>query len=96
MKRALIVVDVQRDFCEGGALAAADTLSLFRALTHFYGGSASSRRADRTYPGLASAESQFVSRRRGTLAGPLRSQFKRSAIHAALGCGCSGFGGAQG
>ena len=29
-KAALIVVDVQRDFCEGGALAAADTLSLAR------------------------------------------------------------------
>jgi len=28
VKAALIVVDVQRDFCEGGALAAADTLSL--------------------------------------------------------------------
>ena len=27
-KSALIVVDVQRDFCEGGALAASDTLSL--------------------------------------------------------------------
>jgi nicotinamidase/pyrazinamidase len=32
MKRALIVVDVQRDFCEGGALAAADTLSLLDPL----------------------------------------------------------------
>lgn len=31
-KAALIVVDVQRDFCEGGALAAADTLSLLRPL----------------------------------------------------------------
>jgi len=29
---ALIVVDVQRDFCEGGALAAADTLSLLQPL----------------------------------------------------------------
>ena len=29
---ALIVVDVQRDFCEGGALAAADTLSLLAPL----------------------------------------------------------------
>ena len=29
-KAALIVVDVQRDFCEGGALAASDTLSLLR------------------------------------------------------------------
>ncbi len=29
---ALIVVDVQRDFCEGGALAAADTLSLLSPL----------------------------------------------------------------
>jgi nicotinamidase/pyrazinamidase len=29
---ALIVVDVQRDFCEGGALAAADTLSLLKPL----------------------------------------------------------------
>jgi nicotinamidase/pyrazinamidase len=29
---ALIVVDVQRDFCEGGALAAADTLSLLEPL----------------------------------------------------------------
>jgi nicotinamidase/pyrazinamidase len=27
-KSALIVVDVQRDFCEGGALAASDTLSM--------------------------------------------------------------------
>jgi nicotinamidase/pyrazinamidase len=31
-KSALIVVDVQRDFCEGGALAAADTLSLLEPL----------------------------------------------------------------
>jgi len=31
-KEALIVVDVQRDFCEGGALAAADTLSLLKPL----------------------------------------------------------------
>jgi nicotinamidase/pyrazinamidase len=31
---ALIVVDVQRDFCEGGALAAADTLSLLEPLKH--------------------------------------------------------------
>jgi nicotinamidase/pyrazinamidase len=31
-KAALIVVDVQRDFCEGGALAAADTLSLLQPL----------------------------------------------------------------
>lgn len=31
-KSALIVVDVQRDFCEGGALAAADTLSLLQPL----------------------------------------------------------------
>jgi len=31
-KAALIVVDVQRDFCEGGALAAADTASLLAPL----------------------------------------------------------------
>jgi nicotinamidase/pyrazinamidase len=31
-RTALIVVDVQRDFCEGGALAAADTLSLLKPL----------------------------------------------------------------
>jgi nicotinamidase/pyrazinamidase len=31
-KAALIVVDVQRDFCEGGALAAVDTLSLLQPL----------------------------------------------------------------
>jgi len=31
-KSALIVVDVQRDFCEGGALAAANTLSLLEPL----------------------------------------------------------------
>jgi nicotinamidase/pyrazinamidase len=31
-KSALIVVDVQRDFCEGGALAASDTLSLLTPL----------------------------------------------------------------
>ena len=31
-KAALIVVDVQRDFCEGGALAATDTLSLLPPL----------------------------------------------------------------
>jgi nicotinamidase/pyrazinamidase len=31
-RSALIVVDVQRDFCEGGALAAADTLSLLAPL----------------------------------------------------------------
>jgi|SRR5271154_1916171 len=35
MSRALIVVDVQRDFCEGGALAAADTLSLLQSLCTF-------------------------------------------------------------
>jgi len=34
-KTALIVVDVQRDFCEGGALAAADTISLMGALKEF-------------------------------------------------------------
>jgi len=34
-KAALIVVDVQRDFCEGGALAAADTLSLLEPLGKF-------------------------------------------------------------
>lgn len=32
MKKALIVIDVQRDFCEGGALAAAGTLSLMPRL----------------------------------------------------------------
>ncbi len=31
-KTALIVIDVQRDFCEGGALPAADTLSLLPSL----------------------------------------------------------------
>jgi nicotinamidase/pyrazinamidase len=31
-KAALIVVDVQKDFCEGGALAAANTLSLLKPL----------------------------------------------------------------
>jgi nicotinamidase/pyrazinamidase len=31
-RAALIVVDVQRDFCEGGALAASDTLSLLAPL----------------------------------------------------------------
>jgi nicotinamidase/pyrazinamidase len=31
-KSALIVVDVQKDFCEGGALAASDTLSLLAPL----------------------------------------------------------------
>ena len=31
-RAALIVVDVQRDFCEGGALAASDTLSLLEPL----------------------------------------------------------------
>src|SRR5271166_5514882 len=35
MNRALIVVDVQRDFCEGGALAAADTLTLLEPLRAF-------------------------------------------------------------
>ena len=34
-KTALIVVDVQRDFCEGGALAAKDTLSLLQPLHEF-------------------------------------------------------------
>ena len=34
-KSALIVVDVQRDFCEGGALAAANTLSLLPPLQKF-------------------------------------------------------------
>jgi nicotinamidase/pyrazinamidase len=32
---ALVVVDVQRDFCEGGALAAANTLSLLPPLQKF-------------------------------------------------------------
>jgi nicotinamidase/pyrazinamidase len=35
MSRALIVVDVQRDFCERGALAAADTPSLLQPLHNF-------------------------------------------------------------
>jgi len=35
MSRALIVVDVQRDFCEGGALAASDTRSLLAPLQGF-------------------------------------------------------------
>ena len=35
MKSALIVVDVQRDFCEGGALAANDTRSLIEPLQKF-------------------------------------------------------------
>jgi nicotinamidase/pyrazinamidase len=35
VKTALIVVDVQRDFCEGGALAAANTLSLLQPLKNF-------------------------------------------------------------
>jgi nicotinamidase/pyrazinamidase len=35
MNKALIVVDVQRDFCEGGALAAADTPSLIPSLQEF-------------------------------------------------------------
>src|ERR1700719_1321128 len=34
-KSALVVVDVQRDFCEGGALAPANTLSLFPPLQKF-------------------------------------------------------------
>ena len=34
-KSALVVVDVQRDFCEGGALAAANTLSLLPQLQKF-------------------------------------------------------------
>ena len=34
-KTALIVVDVQRDFCEGGALAAANTTSLLQPLKKF-------------------------------------------------------------
>jgi len=34
-KSALVVVDVQRDFCEGGALAAANTLSLLPLLQKF-------------------------------------------------------------
>jgi len=34
-KAALIVVDVQRDFCEGGALAAANTTSLLQPLNKF-------------------------------------------------------------
>jgi nicotinamidase/pyrazinamidase len=34
-KAALIVVDVQRDFCEGGALAAADTTSLLVPLEKY-------------------------------------------------------------
>ena len=34
-RSALVVVDVQRDFCEGGALAAANTLSLLPPLQKF-------------------------------------------------------------
>jgi nicotinamidase/pyrazinamidase len=34
-KAALIVVDVQRDFCEGGALAASNTISLLQPLKKF-------------------------------------------------------------
>jgi len=34
-KSALIVVDVQRDFCEGGALAASNTISLLEPLSKF-------------------------------------------------------------
>jgi len=34
-KTALVVVDVQRDFCEGGALAAANTTSLLQPLKRF-------------------------------------------------------------
>lgn len=34
-KSALIVVDVQRDFCEGGALAASNTISLLQPLKKF-------------------------------------------------------------
>lgn len=34
-KAALVVVDVQRDFCEGGALAAGNTLSLLEPLKKF-------------------------------------------------------------
>ena len=34
-KAALVVVDVQRDFCEGGALAAANTISLLQPLKKF-------------------------------------------------------------
>ena len=34
-RAALIVVDVQKDFCEGGALAAANTLSLLEPLKKF-------------------------------------------------------------
>lgn len=35
MRYALIVVDVQRDFCEGGVLAASNTLSLLEPLCRF-------------------------------------------------------------
>src|SRR5271167_1749918 len=35
VNRALLVVDVQRDFCEGGALPAADTISLISPLRRF-------------------------------------------------------------
>jgi len=34
-KMALIVVDVQRDFCEGGALVATDTLTLLEPLKNY-------------------------------------------------------------
>jgi nicotinamidase/pyrazinamidase len=34
-KTALIVVDVQRDFCEGGALAASNTISLLQPLKKY-------------------------------------------------------------
>ncbi len=34
-KSALVVVDVQRDFCEGGALAASNTLSLLPLLKNY-------------------------------------------------------------
>jgi nicotinamidase/pyrazinamidase len=37
-RAALVVVDVQRDFCEGGALAAGNTLSLLEPLKKFIEG----------------------------------------------------------
>ncbi|QZN84325.1 isochorismatase family protein [Cellulomonas sp. C5510] len=42
MGRALVVVDVQNDFCEGGALAVAGGAEVARAVTAFLGGAAGS------------------------------------------------------
>jgi len=57
MKKALIVVDVQRDFCDGGVLPAKDTSNLISPLNAVIASCIPQRRFVRFYARLASARS---------------------------------------